>query len=117
MSFLSFRRAISLCAKGVLLAVVVISGLHQWTSFGWLAYIVKITFFTFSLVLCFFLVLFGYKTADRGFDLVEDGRKVYGQIVFWGGIIGLIVVVPGSILFGSYWLIFEDGAWWFWRLL
>lgn len=68
---------------------------------------VQIIFLALYMGGVFFLVLRGYKIADRGFDALDSGNKRKGVLLFWGG----YFLAFGSALglpFLGYWLTFES---------
>ncbi|WGI21594.1 hypothetical protein [Amylibacter sp. IMCC11727] len=64
----------------------------------------KITAFAVLLGLSGYFVFFSYKIADRGFDIFEHGRKVYG----FGVLLFAVALGVGSAFFLP-WLIFGSG--------
>ena len=70
----------------------------------------QIGYFALLLSLACYLVLIGYKIADRGVDhIVEGSRKVRGTILFWSGILlacGAALLLP----LAGYWMAFEGGV-------
>lgn len=66
----------------------------------------KVLFLALSLALFFRLILFGFRFADRGFDLAQNGQKVRGYFAFWLGIFGFCVIAPILLLFVAFWLTF-----------
>lgn len=69
---------------------------------------IKIAAIALHLPLTLYLVFFGYKIADRGFDAFESGRRVHGV----GLLIAATVVACGFAFFGvalGAWLLLDGG--------